>query len=94
MITLWCKKVFYSCITLCITVFGIFSTWGGNGLRLYTPVKIKIARPAIKLRLAQKSKRQRNPNKKRTKWCVLKLVPVVGMPSPVKSPRFPIVSDS
>ena len=66
-------------ITVCITVFGVLGTWGENGLDLRAPNKIKPIRPAIKLRLAQKSKKQRNPNKKRTIWCVLKLVPVVGL---------------
>ena len=74
MITLWCKKVFYSCITVCITVFGVLGAWGGNGLELQPLVRIKTVRPAAKLRLAQKSKRQRNLNKKRTVWCVSKLV--------------------
>ena len=32
--------------------------------------------------------------KKRTEWCVLKRVAFVGMPRRVKSPRFPMVSDS
>ena len=69
----------YSRITVCITVFGVFSTWGRNGLDLQPLVKIKTVRPAIKLRLAQNSKKQRNLNKKRTVWCVLILVPVVGL---------------
>ena len=86
--------LFYHRITLCITVFGVLGAWGGNGLELQPLVRIKIARPATKLRLVQNSKERANPNKKRTKWCVFKLVPVVGMPSPVKSPRIPIVSDS
>ena len=66
-------------ITVCITVFGVLGSWGRFGLELQPLVKIKTVRPAIKLRLAQKSKEQGNPNKKRTKRCVLKLVPVVGL---------------
>ena len=49
-------------ITLCITVFGVLWAWGGIGLELQPLVKIKTARPAAKLRLAQKSKKQENPN--------------------------------
>ena len=41
-------------------------------------VKIKTARLAIKLLLGQNSKEQENPTKKRTKWCVLKLVHLIG----------------
>jgi hypothetical protein len=48
-------------------------------LDLRASVKIKTARPAQMARQTQKSKKQRNPKKKRTKWCVLKLVPVVGL---------------
>ena len=70
---------FYSRITLCITVFGVLGSWGRNGLELRAPNKIKTVRPAIKLLSGQNSKMQRNPNKKRTVWCVLKLVPVVGL---------------
>ena len=61
---------FYMCITLCITVFGVFGAWGGIGLELHTPNKIKTAHPAIKLRLVQNSKERANP-KKRTVWCVI-----------------------
>jgi hypothetical protein len=70
---------FYWCITLCITVFGVLGTWGGFGLELHAPNKIKIARPAWVLRPIQNSKKQENPTKKRTKWCASKLVPVVGL---------------
>ena len=67
------------CITVCITVFGVFGAWGGFGLDLQPLIKIKTVRPAAKLRLTQKSKEQENPTKKRTVWCVLILVPVVGL---------------
>ena len=45
---------------------------------LRAPVKIKTVRLATKLRLAQKSKEQEKPTKKRTKWCVLILVHLIG----------------
>ena len=62
----------------CITVFGVLGSWGGKGLRLHALTKIKTARPVAKLRLGQNSKKQGNPKKKRTKWCVSKLVHLIG----------------
>lgn len=42
--------------------------------------------------IRHKNQQGREPQtKKRTKWCVLILVPVVGMPRQVQSPRFPMV---
>ena len=81
---------FYRCITVCITVLGGLGAWGGNGLELRALTKIKTARPAQAVHSIQKSKKQRKPNKKRTKWCVLKRVAFVGMPRRVQSPRFPM----
>ena len=57
----------------------VLGAWGGVGLELRTPVKIKTIRPAQAVHSTQKSKEQGNPNKKRTKWCDLILVPVVGL---------------
>lgn len=37
--------LFYRRITLCITVFGGFCAWGGIGLKLHAPNKIKTIRP-------------------------------------------------
>lgn len=45
-------------------VFGVWGAWGGIGLDLCAPNKMKTARPAIKLLSGQKSKEQENPNKK------------------------------
>ena len=70
---------FYSRITLCITVFCVFGAWGGIGLELHAPNKIKTARPTWVCHPTQNPTGQRNPTKKRTKWCVLILVPVVGL---------------
>ena len=47
-------------------------------MELQPLVRIKIARPAWVMRPIQKSKSQENPNKKRTKWCVLILVHLIG----------------
>ena len=91
MIALWCKKVFYSYITHRITVFGGLGAWGGIGLDLHAPNKIKIVRLAQVARQAQKPDRAGKPNKKRTVWCVLKRVAFVGIPRRVQSPKFPIV---
>jgi hypothetical protein len=61
---LYFPQIIPHCITLCITVFGALGSWGGSGLELRVPVKIKTARPAQMARQTQKSKKQRNPTKK------------------------------
>lgn len=33
-------------IALCITVFGVLGAWGGIGLELHVPNKLKTVRPA------------------------------------------------
>jgi hypothetical protein len=53
-------------ITLCITVFGVLGSWGGNGLELRAPVKIKMVRPAQAAHPIQKSTGQGKPKKNAT----------------------------
>jgi hypothetical protein len=54
--------LFYRRITLCITVFGGFGAWGGIGLELHAPNKIKAhpprtdSAPNIKINRAKKTK--------------------------------------
>ena len=68
----------YSRITLCITVFGVLGAWGGIGLELHAPNKIKTVRPARLRHPTQTPTGQGTPNKKRTIWCVSKLVHLIG----------------
>ena len=68
--------------------FGGFGAWGGIGLDLHAPNKIKTARPARLRCPTQNPTGQGKLNKKRTKWCVLILVPVVGLNHPQKSAKI------
>ena len=56
--------LFMACITLSITVFGVFSTWGRNGLDLQPLVKIKTVRPTRLRYPTQKNNRAGKNNEK------------------------------